>query len=228
MKRFAVWMVIVAVLCLLLVTGSLVGAQGKANPGVLPPQARVQGLSLAEWSALHWEYILTIPASQSPFLGNVGTACLYERVGNVGLVTADWGRPEVLCEVPPGMMLVFSIVGAECSTLEDPPFYGEDEEALRACTTSWTLTELEATLDGVALQELDQYLVVSPLFDFTLPDDNIFGLDPGTTGQSVAYSAMLMLTPLSVGKHSLHLYGYIPEGDFVSEFNLDFFVSPGH
>ena len=225
MKRLRLCLIVA--LALLLVTVSVAGASGNPNPGVLPPNSRVQERTLGEWTALYWEYVLTIPTWQSPFFGNVGTGCLYERIGNVALIAADWNRPLVTCEVPAGTMLQFMVVGTECSTLEAPPFYGGNEEELRACAQSIALDDLQASIDGVPLENLSQYVYTSPLYEFTMPEDNIFGVPAGTTGQSVGHAFYVALAPLSAGTHMLHFYGYIPDFDFPSEFNFELTVAPG-
>lgn len=220
--------IITMVAVTLLATNSIASVQASPNPGVLPPSARVQGRTLAEWTALHWEYLLTIPAPGSPFLSNVGTGCIFKRVGNVALVAMDWGRPVITCEVPAGVFVNFMIVGAECSSVEPPPFYGGTEEELRSCAHAITLTNLLATIDGLDVQKPERYIFTSPLYEFTLPDDNYLGLPGSPTGQSVGYSFYLSLTPLNPGMHTVHLSGYIPEYDFTSEYHINLIVNPNH
>jgi hypothetical protein len=120
------------------------------------------------------------------------------------------------CQVPAGTMLFFVIVASECSTLEPPPFYGGNEEELTACAQSFVTENLQASIDGVEVQNLDQYLFTSPLYEFTLPEDNVFGLPVGTTGESVSYGAWLLLAPLNPGPHTIYLYGSYPSLGFVS------------
>jgi len=119
------------------------------------------------------------------------------------------------------MMLFLDIVSAECSTLEPPPFYGGNEEELRACALSFTLSNLEASVDGVAVENLSQYIHTSPLFEFTVPEDNILEAPAGSNGESVSNGAHLMLAPLSPGKHTIHLHGFVPEVDFTVDMNLE-------
>jgi hypothetical protein len=208
-----VWVVTIA---LLLVTTSVASARN-ANPGILPPNSRVQGLTYGEWSAQFLQYALTIPASQSPFTGATGTNCIFKQVGNVAMIIGDWAINEPLeCQVPPGTMLFFLLVGSECSTLEPEPWYGGNEAELTACAQSFVTENLQASIDGVEVQNLDQYLFTTPLYEFTLPEDNIFGLTAGTTGESVGYGAWLLLAPLNPGMHTIYLYGSLPSMGFES------------
>jgi hypothetical protein len=71
---------------------------------------------------------------------------------------------------------------------------------------------LFASIDGVPVANLGEYRVESPLFEFTLPEDNLFaffGLDAldGTTSPAVDAGVYLLLAPLPPGKHTLHIEG---------------------
>jgi len=207
MKKPRFWYVIVVTIVLLLLTVFIVSASSKANPGVLPPTSQVQGRTYGEWSAIWWQYVFSLPMDQNPLVGATGTACSFERIGNVAVVVVDPLSIEPIeCEVPAGVMLYLDILSPECSALDEPPFYGEDEEALRACAESFILSDLAATVDGVDIQDLDQFIHTSPLFEFTLPENNILELDAGLTAQSISNGAHLMLAPLTPGEHTVHFH----------------------
>ncbi|MHC1765234.1 MAG: hypothetical protein AB9869_13195 [Verrucomicrobiia bacterium] len=77
------------------------------------------------------------------------------------------------------------------------------------------------------MKNLDAYRSESPLFEFTLPEDNLFqyfGMDApgGTTAQAVDVGIYLLVTPLSVGTHTVHLTGIFPDdiGWFDNIFNI--------
>jgi hypothetical protein len=211
MKRLRFRIAVVVTVVVLLSTVCIASAQDNANPRVLPPDSLVQGLTYGEWSVLWWQSILSIPTSQNPLTGATGADCIYERLGNVGLVMVHPQAGQVLkCEVPAGMMLFLDILSVECSTLEPPPFYGEDEEALRACALSFNLEDLEATIDGVDVENLGEYIHTSPPFIFAVPEDNILGVEfPTLTGKSVSNGAHLLLAPLSPGGHTIYLHGVV-------------------
>jgi hypothetical protein len=226
MKRLRVCLILTLVT--LLVTVSVSSASGNANPGVLPPSSRVKGLTYGEWSARYWQAFLAIPWSQNPVNPDADppwTDCYFERIGNVGLAVSTAESAEISCEVPAGMPLFVPVVVSECSTLEAPPYYGGNEEGLAACALLYEPTNLHATVDGIALQDLSDYTVASPLFEFTLPVDNVFGLPPGT-GQSVAYGTWLMLAPLSAGEHTISVGGTIPDV-FTGALTYHITVTPG-
>jgi hypothetical protein len=102
---------------------------------------------------------------------------------------------------------------AECSTAEGN---GTTEAELSACAAGFLTgaANLAAEIDGVAVTGLEDpaatiYRVQSPLFNFTLPADNILGL-PAQTSPSAADGFYLMVAPLPVGKHVLHFHGEVP------------------
>jgi len=220
MKRIQV-LAIIAVAVVLLVSVVLVAyARGNRNPGVLPPTSRVQGLAYGDWVAKWWQYVFSVPADQNP-LGDPPEAteasCMYELVGNVGLVVANCtAKTPIQCTVPAGKMLFVEVLGAECSTLEEDPFYGGDEAELRDCAQAFVPQELQASIDGVEVRDLSKYIVTSPPYGFTVPDNNVLGVDAGD-GQSVASGAYLMLSPLSPGTHTIHLHGTYPDFDFTAD-----------
>jgi hypothetical protein len=209
MKRIHIFTVAVMIASMLSLSLSTPQALGSTNPVVLPPEARVQGLTLGGWHAEFWRATLEIPASQHPGLGYPWPNCYIERIGNVGLVVASWISDEIECEMPVGMMLYFNVVGSECSTAEPPPWYGGNEEELRACALQWVPEDLEAAIDGVPVQNIDQYTALSPLYQFILPEDNVLGAPAGTY-DSVAYSNGFILAPLSPGEHTIEISGEVP------------------
>ncbi len=225
MKQSRILTIIVVTVVLLLITFLIAFAGGNKNPGVLPPNSRVQGLTYGEWSAEWWQYVLSIPENENPLTGGTGTNCVYQRIGNVGLVAADpLSASTIPCEVRTGMILFLDILSAECSTVEEEPFYGVNEEGLRACAEGFTITDLQASIDGSNVKNLDQYIHTSPLFEFTLPEDNILYTEE-LSGQSVSNGAHLILAPLSPGEHTIHLHASIPELEFIVDMNFELTVT---
>ncbi len=213
------------VLSLLLVTSVPAAQAGSnANSRVFPPNARPHGQTYAEWSALWWQYYLELPAAENPIADPSGTQCHVGYVEQVGLLFGSLNT--VHCTIPAGTMLFTPASLVECSTLEAPPFYGGNEAELRACARSFRFTDLHAALDGVAIRNMEYYLVESPVFEFTTPEDNIFGIPSGATGQAVSYGAFLMLKPLPVGEHTLTIGGTTSIFDFTGEITYHITVVP--
>ena len=226
MKRIRMWTVLAVAMALLLITTSVAGAGGNSNAGVLPPNSRVQGMTYGDWLARWWQYALTLPTPQNPLAGTTGANCAFQRSGNVALVLANSSLEEpIQCEVPVGTMLFLEVLSAECSTLEPWPFYGGNEAELRACAMTFVPEDLEASIDGVEVKNLSDYVVISPLYTFTVPEDNILGAVAGATGESVAYGAHLLLAPLTPGMHTIHVQGTYPEFGYAADKTFDLTVT---
>ena len=226
MNRIKILSIIALVAVLLLGTVYIASARGNRNPGVLPPNSREQGMTYGEWSVEWWQYVFSLPMDQNPLVGATGAECAFELDSNVAVVVVDPLSPEPIeCEVPAGTTLFLDILSAECSTLEAPPFYGGNEEELRACAQAFILHDLEATIDGVAIQNIEAYIHTSPLFEFTLPADNILEVEAGLTAQSVSYGAHLMLAPLTPGEHTIQFHASHPD-DFTVDTSYHITVTP--
>ncbi len=210
-------------LAMLLVTVSVASAGGNANPGILPPNSRLQGLTYGEWSAKDWQSFVAIPPAESPYFGHLGPDCYFDRIGNVGFAVSGAGTLTLECEMPVGMALHMVVLDLMSTTLMGD---GETEQELRECAQGFIPADLQASLDGVLVQNLDEYLVLSPAFDLTLPEDNIFGV-PGGTGLAVSHGTWLMFAPLTPGQHTIHVQGAYPELDFAYDWTYLVTVVPG-
>jgi hypothetical protein len=188
-------------------------------------------MTYGEWGAKWWQWAFSLPADQNPFFDE-GGSCANGANGQLGPVwfltgvINQSGRAVRDCTVPSGKALFFPIINVECSTLEPPPYHGGNEAELRRCAKSFSIGGVSAEIDGVAMQSLDRYLVESPLFTFTVPPDNVLGVDPGT-GQSVSNGYWLMLAPLSVGTHKIHFMGTYPNIPFTLDITYNLTVVPG-
>jgi hypothetical protein len=179
------------------------------NPGVAPPHSSSHGHTYGGWSAEWWRWFLSLPVDEHPALG---ADCNNGQSGQVFFIAADFtGGSSVDCTIPPGKAIFFPIINAECSTVEPPPFFGADEEELRACAECWTdvvvVDSLEVTLDDEALEDLGSYRAASPLFTFDYPEGNIFGLPGSGSAESVSDGYWILLHPLSAGEHVLSFSG---------------------
>jgi hypothetical protein len=198
------------------------GAGSSGNPRVLPAHASAFGKTLGEWTAAWWQWALSLPADAHPLLDSAG--CDAGQAGWVWFLGGAFTGTETTrdCTVPTGKAILFPIVNVECSTIEPPPFFGSNEEELRACAASFQdmAFGLSATIDGRDVANVDQYRVQSPVFEFTAPDGNIFGLPGPISGQSVSDGVWILLAPLSRGSHTIHFQGSFPGFPIVVTYNI--------
>ena len=232
MSGFVLAIVLTAIVGLM--AGSVSPAHARnSNPGVMPPNSHTHGMTYAEWSARWWQWALSLPADQNPFF-DVDGSCSNGANGQLGPVwfltgvISVSGTAERDCTVPAGKALFFPLINTECSTLEADPFHGDNEAELRACVEDplFELGNVFAEIDGVAVQNLERYLVESPLFTFTVPPENVLGVDPGT-GQSVSRGYHLMVAPLSVGEHVIRFGGTFTDFNFTLDITYNLTVVPG-
>jgi hypothetical protein len=186
------------------------GGARNPNPRIIPPQAIAFGKSFGEWTALWWQWAGALPPDAHPLFDN--TTCDAGQNGKVwflgGAFTGVATTRE--CTVPEGKAILLPIANVECSTFEPPPFFGADEEELRACAAAFqdAATGLVASIDGEEVKNLDAYRVQSPLFELSLPEPNIFGLPGPISGQSVSDGVWILLAPLSAGMHTIHFESF--------------------
>ena len=215
------------------------------NPSVIPPNAKSYGMTYGQWSAKWWQWAYSLPVDQNPWFDEGGSCAngAHGQFGPVWFLTGvinESGTAERQCTVPAGKALFFPIINAEDATLES----GLTGEALREFPTQAMdlVTDLEAEIDGVPLEELYDYRAVSPLFVYgPLPDNNVlqyFGYvapagstSAGATGVEPVPSAAadgyyLMLAPLSVGHHTIHFTGTVEPYNFTLDITYNLTVAP--
>ncbi|MBI1761070.1 MAG: hypothetical protein HYR56_06495 [Acidobacteria bacterium] len=207
-------------------------AQFGGNSVVIPPNVggnhsfgptRPYGKTYGEWSAEQWKWAYSLPANQHPLTDtadcSAGQSGPVWFLGGTFAATGGTGPNVVIgtanrsCTIPAGKALFFPLLDAECATLEGN---GATETELRACAKSLVdrVTELQASVDGVSLYNLQNYRVQSPLFSYgPLPPNNLLlagGLAdavPGATSPAISDGYFLMLAPLPVRTHTLHFAG---------------------
>jgi hypothetical protein len=74
-------------------------------------------------------------------------------------------------------------------------------------------SDVSVTIDGVAVPDLDAYWVVSPPFQLSFGEDNLFGLEPGSGSNAVSGGWFVMVPPLEPGTHTIVLHSEATVGD---------------
>lgn len=220
-RPFALGLVLMLLLSLL--PGAAIGFAQEATPGaevggvtVLPPDAEVGGASIAEWNARYWQWSLSLPEASNPSFNPEGGMCGYGQFGPVFFLPPSY-TPEpatMECIVPEGTALFVSVAGTGCTTVEPPPFFGSDEAELRACAEEGFagFADLEVTINGEPVPDLDRYEVTTPLFNLTFGEGNFYGLDP-VIAQSAATSQSIIIAPPASGEYEIVATGSYPADD---------------
>jgi hypothetical protein len=162
-----------------------------------------------------------VPAAQNPLFDETGANCAIGQEGHVfflvGVLNETGTAVRTECVVPTGSMLFFPILNTIC-TNEPGEFVPTEELAPCAAGPISTATDLVVEIDGVSVENLQAFRAQSPVFEFTLPEGNVLGGQPGSchprddVGPCVQYLAVadgfyLMLPPLPPGEHTIHIHG---------------------
>ncbi|HZA68992.1 MAG TPA: hypothetical protein VE548_04775 [Nitrososphaeraceae archaeon] len=143
----------------------------------------------------------------NPSYDDTGRYCAQGQSGPVWFLTGTYKHPaDRNCTIPSGKAILFTILNSECSFAEFPNL--KSEEQLRQCAKQMqdSVVHLEASVNGISLTSLEKYRIQSPLFNFTIPHDNVLGLPPQTT-QAVSDGNWIFLKPLPVGNHTIYFKG---------------------
>jgi hypothetical protein len=206
----------------LFVTGNVATAAGRdPNQGISKPFGSYQGQSYGEWAAEWWQTMYSQPVvnGQHPLL--TGGAIITEDALFLAAALSPTPNPPtttIEVTIPRSTPILIPVVNAECSTIEPEPFHGDTEPELRACANGHIdeTSGLSATIDAVPVTELATYRVQSPMFEFTLPPNNVLEFQgipapAGTTAQAVDAGVYLLLKPLTKGTHTVTVRGTFDE-----------------
>ena len=230
-------LLVVVVAAFLLGTGLLVPAAGSAPPAhVFSPAARPYGASLGEWQARWFQWFMEIPAPTNPIFDETGELCSVGQAGPVWFTApvAHPGTTTRSCTIPAGKSIFVLGIGNECSNIEPPPFFGATEAELRECAAAgfefaFGDATISIAVDGVDVGDLDRYRTQTPLFSYTLPADNLFGLPAGTTASmAISDGNAVIVKPLPPGQHRLetHIEAPVLGGTTDVIYNLTIVAGP--
>ena len=173
---------------------------------IAPPHAAPRGLTYAEWGARFWQWSLSYPLKHSPEIAQGRIDCGRGQLGNVWMLPGTvYPVTHRSCDVPARTALVLPIAGGECSTLEAPPFHGDNYRDLRACIAKFQFTQLSAVIDGHPVPRVQRFLTYTPEFRWVAPRGLLPGVKPGSIGHSVGRQALLFIE-LPAGQHHLRTH----------------------
>lgn len=199
-----------------------------ADEDVFSPESRPFDKPFKEWSAEWWQFVLSIPTTVNPLADQSGQDCMVGQHGPVWFLVGTFGQPTAvrICSIPAGKALFFPIVNSV--NLDTRNACGQGPEPLlvrdlRAASAAFAdgATNLAVDIDGERIKQLQhRFRVRSAVFELTVPADNLFnpfcpnGLPARTYFPAVDDGFYVMLKPLEVGTHTLHLHGEVPSQGF--------------
>jgi hypothetical protein len=190
---------------------------------VVRSDAIAHGVTLAEWSARHWEWTLEIPIASNPGQDVTGATCGTGQVAPVFFVPRNFPP----CQVPAGWSVLIPVVGSECSTVEATPYHGQTPDELRACAEQDVdrYVNIVVRIDGELVPEIDAYRVSSPPVVITLPEHNVLGA-PAGEATVVGDGYQMMLAPLPQGEHEIMVHVELDDGTVLPDKVLHLTVGP--
>jgi hypothetical protein len=174
----------------------------EVNPGVYAADSEPFGMSYENWTAKWWQWVHNVPPDQNVNFDSTGEFCNVGQEGPVWFLGPSFGgKYERNCTIPVGKAILFPVNTGECDYGSSPD--AKTPEDLYDCASEGNKGGImRASLDGVPLNNLEAYRVESPLFNITIPADNVFGSPAGTSG-AVADGFWVFLEPLPPGPHEV-------------------------
>lgn len=203
---------LLAVLAVATLVGAALLAPATAasnDPRVFPPKSHPYGSSYGAWQARWFKWLMEIPVPDNPAVDETGAKCNVGQTGRVWFTAATFNLTTVRsCTISEQQAVLVFALGNECSDIEPPPFFGDNEADLRSCAAAgfdefWP-SPPSIVVDGIAVPDVTRYRTQTPVFGYTLPADNLFGAPAGTTAtMAVSDGIAVMLKPLSPGQHRI-------------------------
>ncbi len=127
------------------------------------------------------------------------------------------GEASVDCTMTAGQTLFLSPVGVFCVT-------GDGDTADDACVEEqWNLTSSEVSIDGEAVEGLDDRTHRTEVFGVTLPEGNIFDTAAVAT-DAIVQAQVVLVEGLDAGDHTVVLGGDFGDGEFAGRLTINLTV----
>jgi len=186
------------------------------------------GATYGEWSARWWQWLLSIPAAVNPNLDTTGANCAQGQEDDVWFLAGTFGGTVTrTCTIPAGKPIFFPLI----NNLVFKPLGQETLLDLRhqAAGLIDDVTVLQATIDGVAVQNLSGFRVRAPSFTVIAPPKGLVPPGqlsvPGNTDPIVSDGYWLLLSPLPVGPHVIHFHAET-SGGFALDVTYQLTIGP--
>ncbi|HKI08036.1 MAG TPA: hypothetical protein VKA09_06545 [Nitrososphaeraceae archaeon] len=182
------------------------------------------GLAFSEWCVRWLKWCLEQPIEDNPAKDMTGKNCCQNQSGPVWFLAGTFGGPVMRrCTIPTEKAIMFPILEKECSFAEDKDITTEADLISRTKDLTSRISHLEASVDGVTLQNLSGYRVQTPVFDLVFPKNNIYSVHEGPT-QATSNGFWILLEPLSAGEHMIYFKGVHRQPDFHTQVTYELFI----
>ena len=203
--------IVLALICFVFqFLGTFPIAAAKVNSTTIySPDSNPYGKSYEEWTGDWWKWFISMPNdAKHPLNDPSGSECHRNQNGPVFFLLGGSKIPiERTCPIPYGKAVLLPTITNECSTAEYQDLITESELRNCAVTNADFFKNMRASIDGVPVSNIEQYTVVSPLFNVTFPEDKpMFSAKPGTSN-AVSAGNWVFIDNLSPGLHEIYFKG---------------------
>jgi hypothetical protein len=205
------------------------------NSGVYSTDSKPFGTPYADWTAKWWQWLVSIPTPSNPVNDTTGKNCMVGQDGPVWFLAGPtagyeaFGGPHTVersCTIPSGKAILFPVINSQCNFLQYHFYSKHPLSELMNCANEGLdgvdYSSLQASIDGLKLQQLGQYRIASSPFNTTLPKNHILPswVKPGNTTMA-SDGFWVFLQPLAPGNHELRFggltrIGYTDDLDFMT------------
>jgi hypothetical protein len=180
----------------------------------------------AEWQ----QWALSIPTSENPQLDANGGNCMIGQRGSVWFLTGVFqgGTAIRTCSVPEGKALYFPVINSVQINAPNVCGQGPNNVSVKdlrsmAAPIIDKATNLSVAVDAITVKSLRR--VKSDVFEVALPEENVFDPlcgGPGTVPGGIYSPAVddgfyVLLNPLPVGSHTLHIHAESTVGPILQD-----------
>jgi hypothetical protein len=172
------------------------------------------GKSWTEWTIDWWKWLLSIPLSENPANDGIGKNAGQKQNGAVwylaGTKESTVGKVHRTCTVPSDKAIFFPILCCHSSFAVKRHLKDEADLLSHATCVTDRMIRLELEirsefLNSLKLEKLhtgylSKYRISSPIFDMTLPSDNLFYGNRGYT-KAASDGYWIFLKPMSQGRN---------------------------
>jgi len=166
-----------------------------------------------------WQWVMSIPSSDSPVYDKTGNRCGIGQRGDVWfLAGSTGGKVTRKCTVPAGASLLVPVVNNFC--FPDAAYTDE------ACTSD-TKSFIDSFSSGTLLLEVDG-VPVEPArvtdeddFSFTVGYNGFGGTKPGVYRATVADGYWALIPPLAADSHTIHVVAQGPMFSLDVTYDID-------
>lgn len=206
---------------------------GGPSPKVFDADSSPYGTSYGGWAAAWWQWALTFPPDNSPLFDETGEKAGLGQSGPVYFLAGAFapGPHTRTITVPKGKALYFPILNFEWDNLFclDPNTELTVLE-MRALIAGHidSATDMFCRVDNRPVRQIKKnFRVVTPAMNLVAVANSLCGDEPaGSSIPAVGDGYYVMLEPLSVGTHTVHFGGTLPDLGFSLDITYNITVTP--